>query len=376
MSYSLYNEDGWLGQLASVSGFRDVLHTVGRRDGLLSEFLTRGHSSEASEIANEAAERSIEPELPSSVRKTLRNLADLASKSGGFIIISDTGQDDSEESTDEEWDAKWEESKHPRVRSGEGGGQFTSKGHEGGAAGEKEKPAEEQKKSISPPPPGKASNVQAGSRSNRAATRESVKGFCRNPEGDCAGVISSLGQIFESAGVDSRLLAEPITVSVDHEMGEGDAGWDWPGHDSIGLQHGRESQSMGEILCHEFGHHVDYLTDPTKSQMKGMNRQAMVPAFAEMLDEYKATRLKAAQALKVPAHEFDYEALERRKKNRPILGKLAPHNGYALTNKSEWFAVNWNEWFSGGGRRDRLARRFPKTFAYMDSLAAGKFFKE
>ena len=74
MSYQLYDENGYVADLASNRGFMDMVSRVGTLDSApaLKEFFSQGYTSQAEEVAKEV--EMVIPLVQGDVQETLRGL--------------------------------------------------------------------------------------------------------------------------------------------------------------------------------------------------------------------------------------------------------------------------------------------------------------
>lgn len=90
MSYSLFGDQGHIGQIASVGGMNDLLDFVTRVRvwGPLSTFLDVGGTSDVKGVIDEITQFTPYATDPN-VKDTLLNLKEMLSKVKGTAIISD-----------------------------------------------------------------------------------------------------------------------------------------------------------------------------------------------------------------------------------------------------------------------------------------------
>jgi hypothetical protein len=75
MTYSLYGEDDWVGPLASIGGWHDVMEAVAKDRSSLKSFVNQGYTEDPAQLRVDiAAFLKAHPRMREDVRSTLANL--------------------------------------------------------------------------------------------------------------------------------------------------------------------------------------------------------------------------------------------------------------------------------------------------------------
>src|SRR3990167_2402288 len=137
MSYYAYDINGYVGDVASIGGWSEVVNTLslsGRT--ALQSLAYHGYTVDMDDAAQDLTEmldnhRSSKTPLESSVEMSLVNLVSLLRQAKGTLIVNDGTKEEVGERqfTEEEDFAEWDEIGHPRHPAGtEQGGEFAPKG--------------------------------------------------------------------------------------------------------------------------------------------------------------------------------------------------------------------------------------------------------
>ena len=91
MTYSLYDEDDWVGPLASIGGWQDVVEAVAKDASSLRSFVDRGYTEDPAQLRTDiGAFLKAHPRLRDDVRSTLTNLRGLLRMTRSIAIVSDS----------------------------------------------------------------------------------------------------------------------------------------------------------------------------------------------------------------------------------------------------------------------------------------------
>ncbi len=91
MTYSLYGEDDWVGPLASIGGWHDVVEVVAKERSSLKGFVDEGYTENPAQLrADIAAFLRAHPRLRDDVHSTLANLGKTLKKTKLIAIVSDS----------------------------------------------------------------------------------------------------------------------------------------------------------------------------------------------------------------------------------------------------------------------------------------------